>query len=110
MLQVIGTSKSKDTQKAVRYLKERNIPFQFVDLTKYSLSPREWKSILSSVSDTGDIIDKNSQYYKKNGYAWREYDPAEEAMLHPELLLLPVLRKDGRAVVGWNDENPEVLL
>lgn len=83
MLQVIGTAKSKDTQKAVRYLKERNIPFQFVDLTRYSLSPKEWKSILSSVSDTDDIIDKESQYYKKNGYAWREYDPEEEVILHP---------------------------
>ncbi|MBO8469939.1 MAG: glutaredoxin [Spirochaetes bacterium] len=110
MLQVIGTAKSKDTQKAVRYLKERNIPFQFVDLTRYSLSPKEWKSILSSVSDTDDIIDKESQYYKKNGYAWRDYDPEEEVILHPELLVLPVLRKDGKAVVGWDNDNPEVFL
>ena len=43
MLQVIGTARSKDTQKAIRYLKERSLPFQFVDLGSRTLSEKEWK-------------------------------------------------------------------
>ena len=102
MLQVIGRAGSKDTQKAIRYLKERRIPFQFVDLDKHKLSEKEWKSIFASSSDAECLIDKESAYYKKNGYSWREYDAEEELKEHQELLVLPILRNNGKAAAGWD--------
>ena len=102
MLQIIGTKKSRECAKAERFAKERRIPYQFIDITQRNLSEKEWKSVLSSVSDPDSLIDKSSAYYKKNGYEWREYDAAEELIMHPELLTLPVLRRDGRAVAGFD--------
>ena len=37
-IQIYGTAKCFDTKKAQRYFKERNIKFQFVDLSKYGMS------------------------------------------------------------------------
>ena len=92
MLQLIGNKKNRDVQKVERYLKERRIPYQYIDITKKELSEKEWKSIFNSVSDPMDVVDTEGQYYQKNGYAWKEYNPIEEIVNHPELLKLPVLR------------------
>lgn len=100
MLQIIGTTASRDTQKAIRYCKERRIPFQFVDLEERSLSEREWESIFRSGMS---LVDPKSRYYMKNGYSWREYDEREEVKAHPELLILPILRLGGKVSVGFDE-------
>lgn len=104
MLQIIGTKKNRESAKAERYAKERGISYQFVDLTKKELSEKEWESILDSADNVSDLIDKNSSYYKKNGYEWRDYNAAEELVQHPELLMLPVLRSGNKAFSGFSPE------
>ncbi len=102
-MQIIGNQKNKDTLKAIRFLKERRIDFAFVDLKERLLSKREWESIVSSVSDKNELIDFQSAYYKKNGYSWRDFDPVEEVIMHPELLRLPVIRNGRHVVVGYDE-------
>ena len=104
MLQIIGKNKDKNTRAAIRWVKERRIQHQFVDLDERKLSPKEWSSIFNSVDSDEDLIDKESQYYKKNGYSWREYDPKEEVMEHYELLVVPILRNGQKAHVGWSEK------
>ena len=103
MIQIIGTKKNRDTQKAIRLCREARVEFQFFDLKERDLSKREWESIISAVSDKSDLIDPSSDYYKKEGYQYRDYDPVEEVILHPELLMLPVLRKNKKTVIGFSD-------
>lgn len=103
MLQIIGTPSSRDTQKAVRYCRERSIPFQMVDITKKELAEKEWSSIFASAPDADELIDKSSRFYKKNGYEYMEYDAAEELREHPEMLILPILRNKGRAHAGFDE-------
>ena len=110
MLEVIGTAKSKDTQKAIRYLKERRIPFQFIDIAKAELGEKVWRSIFSSSSDPESLIDKDSKAYRSGGYEWMEYRPEELLIDHPELLVLPVLRQKERAIVGWDEEMAEAFI
>lgn len=102
MLQIIGTMKCRNTQKAIRFCKERRIPYQFVDLRQHALSPREWISILQG-KNAEDLVDVESEYYKKNGYAYREYDSETELIEHVELLKTPVLRTGQKAVVGYDE-------
>ena len=104
MLQLIGTRQDKETRKAERWLKERRIEFQFVDLKERKLSRREWESVFRSVEDKSDLVDTASDYYRKNGYQWREIDPALEVMEHVELLKKPVLRLGEKAHVGFSEE------
>ena len=104
MLQIIGRNKDKNTRSAVRWVKERRIEFQFVDLDERKLSPKEWSSIFNSVGSEEELIDEDSIFYKKNGYMWREYNAKEEVMEHIELLRIPVLRIGQKAHVGWKEQ------
>lgn len=50
------------------------------------------------------MIDTESQFYVKNGYKYRDFDPKQEVMEHIELLKLPVLRNKSKAVIGFDKE------
>ena len=104
MLQIIGRNKDKNTRAAIRWVKESSIEYQFIDLDERKLAMKEWNSIFQSTEDDEELIDKDSQYYKKNGYAWRDYDAKEEVMEHTELLVLPILRNGMKAHVGWSEK------
>ncbi len=103
MLQIIGRKDGREYRRAVRFCSERRIAFQEVDTKTRTLSKRELDSIFSSVDAPESVIDRDSQYYKKNGYAWREYDPREEVELHPELLVNPILRNREKACAGFSE-------
>ncbi|MGN0906589.1 MAG: arsenate reductase family protein [Bullifex sp.] len=103
MLQVIGRASCRETQKTVRWLSERRCEYQFVDLSKRKLSEKEWKSIFSSCMPD-EYIDTECKYFAKNGYSWRDYDPEEEVMEHPELLRTPILRVREKAKAGFDEE------
>ena len=56
-IQIFGTKKSRDTQKAERYFKERRIRYQFVDLAEKGLSKGEFQSVLQAVGGVDALID-----------------------------------------------------
>lgn len=110
MIEIIGSRKSRDTDKAIRYFKERRIPYQFVEIERAELGTKVWKSIFSSVDDYESLIDKNGKIYKNGGYEYMEYDARELLIEHPELLVLPIIRKKEKAFVGWNEEKAGALI
>ena len=103
MLQIIGTKGCRETRKAIRFCKERSIAHQVVDLHQRALSDGEWESIFRSANATS-LIDEESSYYRREGYAWREFDAEEELREHPELLKTPILRLSGRVAIGCNTQ------
>ena len=104
MLEIIGTKKDKETAKAIRYMKERRVPFSFIDLGERKELPEKiWKSIFASADDASDLIDTSSRFFRDNGYQWREYSPEAELREHPELLKLPVLRAGQKAHAGFSE-------
>ena len=48
-IQIFGRSKCFDTKKAERYFKERRIKFQSIDLPRYGMSKKEFKSVRAAV-------------------------------------------------------------
>jgi arsenate reductase-like glutaredoxin family protein len=102
-IQVIGIKGDFTTQKALRFFKERNITPQFRDLKVKGLSAGELENICRSV-DPSDLIDPESNEYRKHGYAYREFDPLEEIEENPMLMKMPVVRSGGRAAVGFRPE------
>lgn len=104
MLQVIGTKKNINTRKALMYLKERRIPFQFVNLDEYKLKKKEIDSIYNGVKDKNDLIDTSSSFFKKNGYEYKTYNIYDEISLHNELLYLPLLRNGNKVCIGFSDD------
>lgn len=101
--QIFGRKKSKDTQKAVRFFKERKIPVQLIDVDEKMLSKGELQSILRYYSPE-ELIDKEAKIYKKRGYAYMDFDPLEEIFDYPELLKVPILRKDSGVLLGFDEQ------
>ena len=48
-IQIFGTNKCFDTKKAMRYFKERNIKYQFIDMKEKGLSKGEYTRVKKAV-------------------------------------------------------------
>ena len=98
-IQIIGTKKSNNTKKAIRFFKERNIKFHFMDLNERKISEGELSNIMARIS-VDDLLDTESSSYKKRGFAYMEYDPAEEILEDNNLMRTPVVRNGKEVTVG----------
>lgn len=100
MVQIIGTKKSNATKKAIRYFSERNIAYQFVDLSERGLSSGELRNISQAVGNAEQLLDTDSKTYRKRGMQYMTFDVLEELEEHPDLLVKPVVRFRSTAVLG----------
>lgn len=105
-IQIFGTNKCFDTKKAQRYFKERNIKFQFVDLSQKSLSKGELNSVLSNFNSLDDIVNEKSKYYEKSfiKYLAGEDAKIEKILECGELLKTPIVRNGKTATIGYSPE------
>ncbi len=103
ILQIFGSKKCKDSQKAVRFFKERSINFQFIDLKEKSVSPGELNSI-KKYYYLEDIIDRYSKTYENLNLAYIQHDVEEMLLAHPLLFITPILRSDFGVFVGYDQE------
>lgn len=108
-IQIIGTKKCKETQKAERFLKDRSIKFHFADLNERGISVGELNKI-SSGRDAEDLINKNSKIYKKKNFQYMDYDPLEEILEYPELLVTPIIRSGNKVIIGFNQSELKKLI
>ncbi|MBN1243365.1 MAG: glutaredoxin [Spirochaetales bacterium] len=107
-MQVFGTKKCKDTQKAERWFKERDIRYQFVDLAEKGISPGELRAVREAAGKDA-LLDTGGPRYAKRGLAWMEHDPEEEALADPLLLRTPIVRDGRKAVLGFDPEGWKAL-
>lgn len=105
-IQIFGTKKSKDSQKAERFFKERGIKFQYVDMKMKGLSKGEFESVLKAVGGLDAMIDRNCK--DKDLLALITYiaeeDRAEKVLENQSVLLLPIVRNGKQATVGYQPE------
>jgi len=99
-IQIIGTKKCNETQKAERYFKERRVPFHFRDLTEKVLAKGELENI-TKVIPLEDLIDKESKRFKERGMQFMVYDIEEELLSDPLLLKTPIVRNEKSVTVGY---------
>ena len=102
-IQIFGRSKCFDTKKAQRYFKERRIPFQFIDLDKYSMSRGEFQSVKRALGRFEALIDTSSKAYEASFIAYLATQEAKEEKLleNPKLFLTPIVRNGKLATVGY---------
>lgn len=102
-IQIFGTKKCKETAKATRYFKERNIKFHLVDLSEKGLSKGELQNISNAVG-LNNIIDNESKEYVKQQLEYKIYDTFEEILEHPLIVKTPIVRNEGKASLGYCPE------
>lgn len=103
MYQVFGTKKCKETQKIIRYLKERSIEFQFIDINVKGPSEGELNNILQ-FHQIEDIIDVNSKEYEKRNLKYMRHNPKDAVLEYPLILKTPILRNNRKVQLGFSGE------
>ena len=105
-IQIYGVSKSADTRKAQRYFKERRIKFQWVDLTRYTMSGREFDSVLRAVGGIDQLVDWSgkSPELALLSYLAEVRDKEDKVFENQRLMRLPVVRNGSKATVGYAPE------
>ena len=105
-IQIFGTKKSKDSQKAERFFKERGIKFQYVDMKLKGLSKGEFESVRKAVGGLEAMIDRNCK--DKDLLALITYiaeeDREEKVLENQSVLLLPIVRNGKQATVGYQPD------
>ena len=102
-IQIIGTKKCKETQKAERFFKERRIPYHFRDLTEKGISKGELENIKQTIR-IEELIDIDGKQFKKRGFEYMRYDIETELLEDSLLLKTPIVRNGRLASVGYNPD------
>ena len=102
-IQIFGTKNCKDTQKAVRFFKERGIPYHFRNLTEKGISKGELENI-SRVVSIDELLDKDNKQFRKRNLEIKVYDSEEELLNDPLLFRTPILRNGRLVTVGYKPE------
>ena len=102
-IQIIGTKKCKETQKAERFFKERNIQFHFRDLTIKGLSKGELDNIKRKIP-IDDLLNKEGKQFKKRNMEYIVFNTEDELLKDPLLLKSPIVRNGKLATVGYEPE------
>ena len=102
-IQIFGKSKSVDTKKAERWVKERGIKFQSIDLVKYGMSGGEFDSVLRAVGGVEALIDYDAKSPDIDLLRYLADDAAKEDKLFddPRLMRAPIVRNGKQATVGY---------
>lgn len=105
-IQIFGTKKCFDTKKAQRYFKERNIKFQFVDLTEKGLSKGELNSVKQAVGGLQAMLNESCK--DQDSLALVKYiadeDKDETVLLHQNILKTPIVRNGKKATIGYQPD------
>lgn len=102
-IQIIGTKKCKETQKAERFFKERRVTFHFRDLSEKGLTKGELDNI-SRVISLHNLIDRDSKRFKDRGMQFMVFDIEEELLSDPLLIKTPIVRNEKLVTVGYQPD------
>lgn len=105
-IQIFGKSKCFDTQKAERYFKERRIKYQYIDLVRYGLSPKEFDAVLRAVGGVDNMINWESKSQEITLMRYMDDSRAKEDKIFddPNLMRSPIVRNGKQATVGYCPE------
>ena len=105
VIQVFGLERDQATRAAIRFFKERRIPFSFVDLRKRPVTPGELRRFVDRLGAAA-LLDPGSRAYRDAGLAYLRMDDAgivERLLADASLLRLPLVRY-GNSVSAGRDE------
>jgi arsenate reductase-like glutaredoxin family protein len=102
-IQIFGTKKSRDTQKAERFFKERNIRYHFRDLNEKGISKGELDNIIQ-VIPIDLLIDKAGKQFRKKNLEYMVYDIETELLNDPLLFTEPIVRNGREVTLGFQPE------
>ena len=104
-VQIFGTRKCKDTQKALRFFKERRVKIHFVDLNDRAAAPGELRRFEQKFGADA-LLDRSSKRFRERGLQAAYIPEAKIVPLvaeDPLLLTTPLVRSGTRLTIGLAD-------
>lgn len=105
-IQIFGTKKCKDTQKAERFFKERNVKYQFIDMKDKGMSKGEFTSVVQAVGGFDNLINLNCK--DEDALALIKYiadeDKVDKILENQQVIRTPIVRQGKKASVGYEPE------
>lgn len=101
-VQIFGTKKCKETQKALRFFKERRVKVHFVDLRERAASAGELKRFAQKFGDAA-LLDREGKRYRERGLHVAHLPDSRILPLlvdDPELLVTPLVRQGNQLTLG----------
>jgi arsenate reductase len=94
-----------EVQKAERYLKERRIAFQAVNLARHKLGRREVEIFARAAGSARNLLDLDDAKVKSHPAAYtNDMNHVIDYILEePRLLHSPILRKGNQVAVGFDE-------
>lgn len=111
-VQVFGRRDSRQTQRALRFFKERRAAVSFVDLAVRPIAPTELRRFAQRLGVEA-LIDRDGHRYRDLGLGYLRLDDAEtfeRLLADPGLLRLPLVRRGEACVVGADEAAWKALL
>ena len=102
-IQIFGVKKCSETNKAIRFFKERSVKTQFVDFNEKGLSKGELESITRKIP-LESLLDKDGKQFKKRNLEFMLYDLETELLNDPLLLKTPITRFGKEAALGYSPD------
>jgi len=102
-IQIFGTLKCRDTQKAIRFFKERKVQPHFVDLKEKAITKGELENISRTIP-LENLLDTEGKEYKKRGLQFMVFDLEETLLNNPLLFKTPIVRYEKKATLGYEPE------
>jgi arsenate reductase (glutaredoxin) len=102
---MFGRRDSRETQKALRFFKERRVPVQFMDLDVRPIAVGELRRFAERLGESA-LIDADSRRYRDLGLGYMRFDPGElfeRLLADPALLRLPLVRFGTEVTAGPAD-------
>lgn len=105
-VQIFGTAKCKNTQKALRFFKERRVGIHFVDLDRKAPAPRELERFARKYGVEA-LLDRDSKQFRNRGlHAAHLPESRIQPLLleDPRLIRTPLVRHGNDVTVGLAEE------
>jgi arsenate reductase (glutaredoxin) len=103
---MFGRRDSRDTQKALRFFRERRVAVSFVDLASKQLAPTELRRFTSRLTARA-LLDEGSRTFRDSGLGYMRLDEDElfeRLMKDQSLLRLPLARAGQNVSVGFDEK------
>lgn len=105
-IQIFGTNKCFDTKKAVRYFKERNVKYQWIDMKEKGMSKGEYTSVKQAVGGLSAMLDEKCRDKELLALIQHiaEEDKEEKVLENQKVLKTPIVRNGKQATIGFCPE------
>lgn len=103
MIRIYHNPKCQKSRAGLKYLQEKQIPFEIIDYQKHPLTEKELETLMVKLNKKPEeMVRKQESYFKKNlkGKQFNDHEWIRILLENPKLLQRPIIEKLYKAVLG----------